>query len=119
MEAFTNWLEKHGINMSNIKIEMGENNERRVVSINPIKTGDNVVNTKEAINNEFKNRENAIGRQILKLFHRESELTKAIVNISVYILFCSVDYGYTKFWDPYFEIFPKDLYHPYFGIRHI
>lgn len=113
MEAFTNWLEKHGINMSNIKIEMGENNERRVVSINPIKTGDNVMLIpKKLLIMSSKIEKMPVGRQILKLFQRESELTKAIINISVYILFCSVDYtGYTKFWDPYFEIFPKDLYH--------
>ena len=71
MEAFTNWLEKHGINMDNIKIEMGENNERRVVSINPIKTGDNVMLIpKKLLIMSSKIEKMPVGRQILKLFQK-------------------------------------------------
>ena len=113
MEAFVKWLEKHNINMKNIKIEMGENNERKVISIHPINTGENVMLIpKKLLINSSKIEKMPVGRQILRLFQKESELTKAIINITTYILFCSVDYtGYTKFWDPYFEIFPKNLDH--------
>ena len=111
MDRFENWLKKYGINMSNISIEMGENNERKVVSINPINSGEDVMLIpKKLIITSLKVEKTPVGRKILKLFQKETELTKAIINISTYILFCSVDYtGYTKFWDPYLEILPKDL----------
>lgn len=113
MEAFINWLEKNNINMKNIKIEFGENNERKVISIHSINTGENVMLIpKKLLINSSKIEKTSVGRQILRLFQKETELTKAIINITVYILFCSVDYtGYTKFWDPYIEIFPKNLDH--------
>jgi len=113
MERFENWLKKYGINMSNIRIEMGEHKERKVVSINPINSGEDVMLIpKKLIITSLKVKRTPVGRQIIKLFERETELTKAIINISTYILFCSVDYtGYTKFWDPYLEILPKDLGH--------
>ena len=113
MERFENWLKKHSINMSNIRIEMGEHNERKVVSTNIINSGEDVMLIpKKLIITSLKVEKTQVGRQILKLFERETELTKAIINITVYILYCSVDYtGYTKFWDPYLEILPKDLGH--------
>ena len=113
MERFINWLESNGINMKNISIEIGENNERKVVSLSPLKSGDNVMLIpKKLLIMSSKIERSSVGRKILQLFQRESELTKAIVNMTVYILFCSVDYtGYTKFWDPYFEILPKNLNH--------
>jgi len=113
MKKFENWLKKYGINMSNIRIETSEHNERKVVSINPIKTGEDVMLIpKKLIITSLKIEKTQTGRHILKLFEKDTELTKAIINITTYILFCSVDYiGYTKFWDPYLEILPKDLGH--------
>lgn len=113
MEKFTSWLQKNKINMDSLQIKEIEHNERNVVAIKPIDRSDTVMLIpKNLLIMSPVVEKTANGKKILSLFLNETELTKSIINISVFILFSMENYaGYNTFWDSYFDILPKDLSH--------
>ena len=113
MEKFTSWLQKNKINMDSLQIREIEHNERNIVAIKPIDRSDTVMLIpKNLLIMSSVVEKTANGKKILSLFLNETELTKSIINISVFILFSMENYaGYNTFWDSYFDILPKDLSH--------
>ena len=88
MEKFISWLQKNNINMDSLDIRDIENNERNVVAIHPIKRSSTVMLIpKKLLIMSPVVEKTANGRKILSLFSNETELTKSIINISIFILF--------------------------------
>ena len=113
MEKFISWLQKNNINMDSLDIREIEHNERNVVAVRPIERSSTVMLIpKKLLIMSPVVEKTANGKKILSLFSNETELTKSIINISIFILFSMENYsGYNTFWDPYFDILPEDLSH--------
>ena len=113
MEKFINWLEINGVNMENIELMEIEDNERSVVTRKNLKYGEDFfLIPKKLLIMSTNIEKNKIGQIILNLFSNSTTLTKNIINITIFILLSMKGYyGEETFWDPYYDILPKNVKH--------
>ena len=113
MKRFLEWLNKNGVNSENIKLIEIENEERSLVTRKNLRYGDDfILIPKKLLIRSTEIERSDIGQIILDLFSNSSTLTKNIINITIFIILSKKGYyGEKTFWDPYYEILPKNVKH--------
>lgn len=112
MEEFVNWLTSNGVDTDNIELIEIENNERSVLTHKNLSEGDTFfLIPKKLLIMSPEIEKSEMGKQIREIFNNSTELTKNIVNITIFILLMERGYYKENFWEPYFNILPKSLKH--------
>ena len=114
MKDFINWLTKHNVNLSNIKIIGRENNERGVISKKKINAGDFVfLIPKHLIITNITADKVKEARMVNSLFKNKHYTEINIIKIAVFMLYVESfdDIKLDVNWRPYFNILPENQEH--------